>query len=167
LNRAARRGQTLVEFALVIPLLFLLFVNVVNFAGFFFAWITVANAARAGSQYAVLGGASVGAPEEPTATQIYNLVTQDVTSLINRQSLVVRLCRQSSSALTCSTSGSGTFTNPPADTSTEANLYVRAWVDAHYNYVPLIPLYQFPGLGVYLTLPPTMVRRQAVMRMIQ
>src|SRR4051794_26574796 len=44
-------GQSLVECALVIPLLLLLIVNVVNFGAFLYAWITVANAARTGAQY--------------------------------------------------------------------------------------------------------------------
>src|SRR5258708_28280820 len=39
-------GHSLVEFALLLPLLFLLIVNAVNFGSFFFAWITVAHAAR-------------------------------------------------------------------------------------------------------------------------
>ena len=42
---------------LMLPLLFLLIVNAVNFGGFLFAWITIANAARAGAQYWVLGSA--------------------------------------------------------------------------------------------------------------
>ena len=54
------KGQALIEYALMLPFIFLLIVNLVNFGGLFFAWITVANAARAGADYAVLGGASVG-----------------------------------------------------------------------------------------------------------
>jgi hypothetical protein len=163
-----RTGQALVEFALVIPLLFLLVVNVINFAGFFFAWITVANAARAGAQYAVMAGASVGAADEASAAQVYDLVTADMTTLLNRDSLVMRLCREKDDP-PCSTypGGSGSFSDPPADTRPEANLYVRGWVDVQYNYEPFIPLYQFPGLGIYLTLPPATLHRQAVMRMIQ
>jgi len=53
----ASKGQALIEYILLLPLLFLLIVNLVNFGGFFFAWITVANAARAGADYAILGGA--------------------------------------------------------------------------------------------------------------
>jgi hypothetical protein len=37
------RGQAPLEYILLLPLLFLLLVDVLNFGGFFFAWITVAN----------------------------------------------------------------------------------------------------------------------------
>jgi hypothetical protein len=173
MHRGGRQGQSLVEFALIIPLLFLLFVNVVNFGAFFFAWITVANAARAGAQYGVMGTAGVGAPLPPGAAEIYTLVQSDITSLRNRANLVVRSCQEKivsgSPVVTCTTTGSGSFTNPVADDSAEgvSTWYVRSWVDVKCNYVPLIPLYRFPGLGIYLTLPPTTLHRQAVMRMIQ
>ena len=74
-----RKGQALVEFALIVPMVFLLAVNAVNFGGFIFAWITVANAARAGAQYIVLSerfsgrshsgdaGSSHRAHNEPTS----------------------------------------------------------------------------------------------------
>src|SRR5207248_2025183 len=81
------RGQALVEYALILPLIFLLIVNVVNFGGFFYAWITVANAARAGADYAILGGASVGAPGVPSTSQITTLIQQDAASLPNAASL--------------------------------------------------------------------------------
>ena len=54
--RSDTRGQSLVELALILPLLFLLIVNVVNFGGVFFAWIAVADAARTGAQYWITGG---------------------------------------------------------------------------------------------------------------
>jgi len=49
-----RKGQALIEFILVLPILFLLILNLVNFGGFFYAWITVANAARAGANDIVI-----------------------------------------------------------------------------------------------------------------
>lgn len=163
-------GQTLVEFALLLPLMFLLIINVVNFGGFFFAWITVANAARAGVQHAVTGGATVGGPHSPCASAVYSVVQADVSSLPNRSSVVVRTCSFNNCCTTppcCTTTptGGASFSDPPADP--EAPLYTGAWVDVRYTYQPFIPLWSFPGLGVYLTLPPATIHRQAVMRMIQ
>ncbi|MGH9648694.1 MAG: PilZ domain-containing protein, partial [Bryobacteraceae bacterium] len=43
---ATTEGQALIEFALVLPMAFLLIVNAVNFGAFLFAWISVANGAR-------------------------------------------------------------------------------------------------------------------------
>ncbi|MFN7934494.1 MAG: TadE/TadG family type IV pilus assembly protein [Bryobacteraceae bacterium] len=160
-------GHSLVEFALLIPLLFLLIVNAVNFGGFFYAWITVASAARSGAQYRIMGGATVTSPSPPNSTQVYNVVRQDMSSLPNVGSLAVRVCTNTAGTIACGTTGSGTFANPAADTRAEANLYVMSWVDVQYTFQPLIPAFHFPGLGIHGTLPPTVVRRQAVMRMLQ
>src|SRR6478672_3655551 len=86
----SNRGQALIELAMVLPLLFLFIVNVVNFGAFFFAWITIASAARTGAQYMVMGGASVNSPSPATSAQITTLVTNDISSLLNRSSLAVR-----------------------------------------------------------------------------
>ena len=156
------RGQALIEFALVLPLLFLLIVNTVNFGAFLFAWITVANSARAGAQYMVLGGATVGTPKPATAAQITALITSDVSSLLNRASLTVRVCTNNSSVITCS--GPGSYV-PPADP--EPTKYVLASVNVTYAYQPLLPLWDFTSLGIHATLPPTVIHRQASMRMLQ
>lgn len=167
MKRQKRGGQTLVEFALVVPLLFLLVVNVVNFGAFFFGWITVANAARAGAQYWVMGGSSVGAPDPPSAAQIYTLVQNDISMLLNPGAVTIRACTSTNGTVECASTGAATFSNPAADGRPEAPLYVMGWVDVDYNYQPLIPLWKFPALGIYMTLPPSRVHRQAVMRMIQ
>lgn len=157
-----RRGQALIEFALIIPLIFLLIVNTVNFGAFLFAWITVANAARAGAQYWVLGSAAVATPTAATASQVTTLVTNDISSLLARSSLVVRACKNNNSVVTCTGAGSQV---PPADP--EPLTYISTSVDVTYTYQPPISLWSFARLGIYATLPPTTVHRQAVMRMLQ
>ncbi len=155
-------GQALIEFALVLPLLFLLVVNTVNVGAFLFAWITVANGARAGVQYTALGRATVGTPTPATVAQITALITGDISSLINRSSLAVRVCKNNNSVVTCA--GPGSYL-PPADP--EPARYILASVDVSYSYQPLIPLWEFAGLGIHATLPPTNIHRQASMRMLQ
>ena len=169
---AMQSGQSLIEFALGLPLLLLLIVNTVNFGGYFFATITVASAARGGSQYRVLGGASIGAPAPPSAAQIFNIVTTDMSALLNSASLAVRVCTQTLDAsnnptTTCDSVGTGSFTDPPSDTRPEGHLYALAWVDVQYTYQPYIGALNFPALGIYTTLPPSTIRRQSVMRMLQ
>ncbi len=169
-RRGANYGQSLVEFALVIPLLFLLFINVVNFGGFFYGWITLANTARAAANYRAQGPATVGAPKLPNNSQVTTLVTADVRALRNKGSVVIRICRYDqldNSTIICDLGASGDYPNPPADTRAEGLLYEMMWVDIVYNYQPLIPAFSFPNLGVYLTLPPTTLRRQTVMRVMQ
>lgn len=156
-------GQALIEYILMLPLLFLLTVNIINFAGFFFAWITVANAARAGADYAILGGASAGTLSAPSATQIRNVIAQEVSSLPNGASITINICTNNNGTVT---TVSGTCTSIPSDAE-PANFVLRS-VDVTYTYVPFIPAgFQFPNLHVYATLPPTSIHRRAVMRSIQ
>ena len=159
---AAKEGQALIEFALVLPMVFLLIVNTVNFGAFLFAWITVANGARTGAQYSVMGTASVGTNVTPTPAQVTTLITNDIASLMNRASLTVRVCTNTNGTVACSGTGTGT---PPADP--EPASYVLGSVDVRYTYVPLISLWDFPGLGIHATLPPTVIHRQVSMRMLQ
>lgn len=156
------QGQALVEYILILPLVFLLIVNMVNFGGFFYAWIAVANAARAGADYAVMGGASVGLPAQTTVTQIRTLITNDMAALPNAASLVVNIC-QSTNGTVATLSGSCSAV--PADP--EASSYSLMSIDVTYTYQPFIPVFQFPNLHVYATIPATSIHRRTVMRVIQ
>jgi len=157
------RGQALIEFMLIFPMLFLLIVNAINFGAFFFAWITVANAARAGASYWALGSAAVGSPTPATSAQITTLVTNDISSLLNRSSLIVRTCRNTNGTINCT--GGGSSSLPMGDP--ESPTYVSASVDVTYTFQPPIKLFTFANLGIHLTLPSTTIHRQATMRVIQ
>ncbi len=162
------QGQALIEYILVVPLVFLLAVNVVNFGGFFYAFITVANAARAGADYAILGGASAGSPVLGTGATISDLITTDIASLPNKSSLSVNICQSIYDPLLNTTTFkvvSGTCTSILSDP--EKNYYVLTSVDVTYTYLPFIPLFSFPNLHINATIPPTAIHRRAVMRSIQ
>jgi Flp pilus assembly protein TadG len=161
-NLHAQSGQALIEYILLLPMVFLLVVNVINFGGFFFAWITVANAARAGADYAILGSASAGSPSAATATQIKNMITQDTTSLPNGSTIAVSICQNFNGT---TTTLAGTCTSIPADP--ESANYILTSVKVSYTYKPFIAAFQFPKLGVFLTLPPTTITQQSMMRSIQ
>ena len=156
------RGQALVEFALLLPLVFLVIVNAVNFGGFLFAWITVANAARTGTQFFVMGGAAASAPASTTVAQVTALVTNDISSLLARSSLVVRACTNNNGTIACSGAGSSV---PPADP--EPSTYVLATVDVTYTYQPFIPLWNFSQLNIHATLPARTIHRRGMMRVLQ
>lgn len=47
-----QRGQSLVEFALLLPLLLIILLGVVDFGRVYFAYVSVTNAARNGAEYA-------------------------------------------------------------------------------------------------------------------
>jgi Flp pilus assembly protein TadG len=159
------RGQSLVEFILVLPVVFLLIVNVVNFGAFFYAWITVSNAARAGADYAILSGASAGSLPTATTTpdQITQIITKDILSLPNRASLVVNVCENDVGATPAVNALVGTCSGIPADP--EPTSYVLLTVDVTYTYLPLIPAgFHFSNLNVFATIPATTIHRRAVMR---
>ncbi|HUS06575.1 MAG TPA: TadE/TadG family type IV pilus assembly protein [Bryobacteraceae bacterium] len=160
--RRREQGQSLIEFALTLPLILLLIVNAVNFGSFLFAYITVANAARAGAEYSLIGGAMPGYPSTPSAAQVTALVTNDVVSLPNKASLAVRVCTVNNAAPVCVGTGSGTTPTDP-----EPSNYVLTAVDVTYTYQPFVPLWSFPSLGIYATLPPTTIHRTASMRRMQ
>ena len=70
-RRAARsRGQTIVEFALILPVLILLLLMAIDFGRVFLGWISLNNAARVGANYAALHphgwDAGSGPPEYDT-----------------------------------------------------------------------------------------------------
>ncbi|MBZ0276491.1 MAG: pilus assembly protein, partial [Anaerolineae bacterium] len=50
-----RKGQTLAEFALTLPILLILMFGIIEFARIFQAWVTLQNAARAAARYASVG----------------------------------------------------------------------------------------------------------------
>jgi Flp pilus assembly protein TadG len=161
------QGQALIEYILVIPLVFLLAVNVVNFGAFFYAFVTVANASRAAADYAILGGASVasGHIAAVSASQITTLITSDIASLPNNPSLSVNVCQNNQSKTPPITTLSGTCSSIATDP--EAANYVLTSIDVTYTYQPLIPLFSFPGLHINATLPTTTIHRRAVMRSLQ
>ncbi|MFZ5646640.1 MAG: TadE/TadG family type IV pilus assembly protein [Bacillota bacterium] len=67
-----QRGQALVELALVLPVLLVLFMGTVEFGRIFHSYLVITNASREGARVAVLGG---------TDTAISNRVGQVTGSL--------------------------------------------------------------------------------------
>ena len=162
-------GQALIEFALVLPLLFLLIVNVVNFGGMLYAWISVSNAARLGVQYYITGSATIGAPTRPTVATIQSLVMNDLSALPNMATAQVCVSTSQSGTVSCNTGTAPSSAPPAAETAegTPAITFAVAAVDVTYTYTPFIPLWEFPNLRIHATLPPTAIHRQAIMRILQ
>ena len=168
-RQRAGRGQALLEFSLVLPLLFLLIVNVVNFGGMLYAWIAVSNAARTGAQYYITGGATVGAPDPPSVSAVRTLVLNDLHPLPNSGSAQVCVSISTSATVSCNTGSAPADAPPSADTGegSPTITYPMGAVDVTYTYTPFIPLWDFPHMNIHLTTPPTAIHRQAVMRVLQ
>jgi Flp pilus assembly protein TadG len=168
-RRHTSRGQALIELALILPLLLLLIVNVVNFGGLLYAWITVANAARAGAQYSITGGATLGAPARPSAAAVQSLVMNDLYALRNASTSQVCVSSSVSATVSCNTGTAPSSAPPSAETAegTPPVTFAVAAVDVTYTYAPFIPLWDFSRLNIHATLTSTNVHRQAVMRILQ
>jgi Flp pilus assembly protein TadG len=187
-RRSSKKGQSLIEFALILPLLFLLIVNVVNYGGLIYAWIVVAHAGRSAAQYTVTGpaylgyGSSGGLQALATNASIKTLLTTcpggDMCSLPNLQT--------SNVAVSVCTNNNGVSELPPSDTPPTTGCLsptgftdpettsVIATIDVKYHYCPLIPFWDFPALHIHSTMPACTgatggwwVHRTAAMRMIQ
>jgi Flp pilus assembly protein TadG len=147
----------------------LLLVNVVNFGGFFYAFITVANAARAGADYAIMGGATVasGHIAAVSASQIATLITTEIASLPNNPSLSVNVCQNNNGAFKTLSGSCSSFVADTNSTDPEPTHFVVTGIDVTYTYQPFIPLFSFPNLHINATLPATTIHRRAVMRVMQ
>ncbi len=169
-------GQSLLEFAVMIPLMFLLVVNVVNFGGLLYACITVSSAARSGASYMTLGPATVNGPTLPLLATVRSLVNADLSSLPN--AATVNICTNNNGTVSCpmptNPSTGAAYVDPEPSTS------VLGSVQVTYRYCPIIPAWDFSALGVHSTLPAcsftsqgvasgggTQITRVAVMRVLQ
>jgi hypothetical protein len=135
-------------------------VNTVNFGGFIFSWITVAGAARTGANYWVQGRATIPGYQQPTSAQVSAVVTQEISSLLNKASLSIAVCKNFNTTTDCTSS-------PPSDP--EPTHFAIGVVDVTYTYKPLIPTFNFQRLGVSAAFFPSAgvtVHRRAVMRIL-
>ncbi len=75
-RRRKSRGQSLVELALVLPVVLLLVMAALDFGRAFFGWVVLNNAARVGANYAALHPDAWGTPGDAADQATYaNLVT--------------------------------------------------------------------------------------------
>jgi PKD repeat protein len=75
-RRQTSRGQALVEFALIIPVMLLLLVIAIDFGRMFFSYVAITNAARE--------GAAIGAHEPANLVQIQTTAGQETSSQSQR-----------------------------------------------------------------------------------
>ncbi|MFA5928641.1 MAG: TadE/TadG family type IV pilus assembly protein [Candidatus Margulisiibacteriota bacterium] len=77
--RRRQKGQAIVEFALIAPLLFLMFFATINFGLFFHDYLFVIQSVRDGARYAGIQGSGVGSTAVKnrviSAADNYNLYT--------------------------------------------------------------------------------------------
>jgi len=157
-------GQSLVETALVLPLLLMLILNAVNFGYFLLITLNLISATRNGLEYAISGSSTPvnrplplpGALTATAATTVDALIAQELGRL-NNGSLAVQVCSLSvgsGAGPTCAMAGSVPGTAPTPDSDPELATYpgyALNRVDVWYSFQPLIPGTPF-SLAV-LTIP--------------
>ena len=165
--RAMESGQSLLETAIMLPLLFGIAFNAINFGYFWFMLVVLSAAPRQGVQYSTQGGAARAATSGPTATDVSNLVYDNLTGAIGatKSNASVQVCSSTvgvdanTHIAQCQQFGPPfAFASPSADP--EAPVFVLQRVDVAYTVKPLIP-----GTVFHVLLPANMTfHRQVSMR---
>jgi len=178
----AEMGQSLIETALILPVLLLLTFNAINFGYFFFVAVNLAAAPRSGVQYATLGPSRPDSPDFPPAgppgtnSTISYLTYEDMRGVLSgSSSATVQVCSQkvgppvgtgsgTTSACVKYPSGAPSYTPAP---DPEAPLFRLARVDVVYQLTPIIPSFVLPtpaGPISLALLPSLTMHRQVSMR---
>lgn len=165
--RRESRGQSLVETAIMLPLLLLLVLNVVNLGYFFLVIVNLTASSRTATLYSIMGSAtpaasvlpsSGGATPTTSVSSVTYLVFQDMTgALWNPTGASVRVCSPvnvaSNSGLngtgaslrtnceTCTSGGCGTAGagSPLQPADPEAPNFILNQVQITYAFKTLIP----------------------------
>jgi Flp pilus assembly protein TadG len=138
-------GQSLVETALMIPLLLLLILNAVNVGYFFLVTLNLTSATRTGIEYAIAGSSTpsngpLPTPTGTTADAVSFLIYQEMTGALNAPGGVqVQVC-----SANLGSTGSGSSASPVPDADPEsANGFALNRVDVSYKFNTLIPATPF------------------------
>jgi len=171
-------GQSLLETALLVPLLLLIVLNAINFGYYFIVCIQLASAPREGVEYSIQGSLSAGSNALPktgpfTATTTVSYLTyQDMLSLNGSSSTPVQVCSKVNGVTSpadptqtvskCITYPTAGLTFPAPAPDPEAPNFVLNRVDVRYTVKPLIPATPF---GITL-IPSLTFSRHVCMRSI-
>lgn len=174
-SRFSDRGQSLIETALMLPILLLIAFNAINFWYFFFVAVNLAGAPRAGVQYSIVGSATplntmlpkAGPPSD--AFSVSFLTYQDMRgALPNSSPARVQVCSKNlglsgsggNRRTNCLPFGTGAETFIPApdpETPTDPNQSPKFFlnrVDVVYQLTPPIPPFELPIPGGPISLVP-------------
>jgi len=144
-RRAAESGQTILEVALLIPVLLLLAVGIIEIGRYAYFSILVANAARAGAQY--------GAQSLATAADTAGIQTAAKNDGQNLAGLTV------TSQQECGCTGSSIGSSCPATSCSSPNhplVYVEVSTSGKFN-----SLFKYPGIPTSITVNSTELMRVA------
>jgi Flp pilus assembly protein TadG len=135
--RQRRRGQALVEFALVAPVFFLLLFGIIEGGRFIFYYQVLNNATREGARYAIVHGSRSSCPSGPMEAGIPAPACYDASG-----AKVIQTVRNTAFG----TLGSAVAVTPtwPTDNARDSDITVAAT----YTYRSLIPLLPLPPITI-------------------
>jgi len=182
-------GQSMIETALLLPIMLLLAFNAINFGYFFFVALNLAAAPRTGVQYSIIGFSTPAQLTIPVAgpasnvASVSHLTYQDVTGVLSRASsarVVVcskqlgldvqkraLCCQTTSSGGACGSTGGAAGHDPEYDAANNFSPFIRHQVDIYYQIIPIIPSFSIPTPAGHIPLtlvPNTTFHRQVTMR---
>ncbi len=163
------RGQSLLETAIMMPLLLAVAFNAINIGYMWFMVLTLSAIPRLGVEYASQGGAAMtGGATAPATSAVKDLVYENLTGAIKAtiSNASVQVCSVSAGVdstthkANCAQYGPALGSYPSPDADPEAPVFVLNRVDVWYTVTPLIP-----GGAFNIVLPSTMTfHRQVSMR---
>ncbi len=169
-----RSGQSLIETALLLPLMLTIVCNAVNIGYFFFVKLNLTTAPRQGVEYSIQGPAGFQQFQLPSASSVSSLVYGDITGAIaSTANTPTQVC---SASLGLNLNGRGTSNQIPncasygragsfaaLDPDPEAPYLVLNRVTIQYTVTPLIP-----GTVFNVVLPPSLTfQRMVEMRVME
>jgi Flp pilus assembly protein TadG len=166
-------GQSLIEIALVLPLIAILMVLAVDYGYYFIAAAALTSSARNAVEYAIQGFASPGQASPPTAgpittsSSVAALAVGDISGFIHASTqTTVQVCSNSvnpnAMGATCQTWGATTTTWTP-HSDPEPTKFTLYRVDVLYTIYPPVPG-RFMGINL---VPKLTFHRKAEMRAMQ
>ena len=168
-SRLHSAGNSLIETAIMLPILCSILFNAINLGYFWFVCLTLAAAPRFGAEYVSQGGITLTSATIPSTTAVETLVFDNLTNALKAttSNAAVRVCSSSSAAgvnptshiAGCDSFGmSYSFSANTADP--EAPVFVLNRVDVAYTVTPIIS-----GSAFNVVLPSNLtLHRQVSMR---
>lgn len=156
-------GQSLLETAVAMPLLLGIAFNLINLGYFWFVVLSLAAAPRQGVQYSAQGGASLTTASAPSATDVSNLVFDNMTHAVHgatSSNTGVRVCMgvdPATGGAKCSSFGDTSITFSAVAGDPEAPVFALNQVDVGYRVTPIIP-----GTAFNVVLPMAPIFRRHV-----
>ena len=169
LKRSEPAGNSLIETAIMLPILFAIVFNAINFGYFWFVCLTLTAAPRVGVEYSSQGGTAQTASSIPPTSAVNTLVFDNLTKALGAttSNAAVRVCSSTSSAGVNSTSHIAgcdsfgmaySFLANRADP--EPSVFVLNRVDVAYTVNPIVT-----GAAFNVVLPSNLtLHRQVSMR---